>query len=218
MYVDSNFTQVYFTTNGSQSPEWVRVLSASVMYDTISIVHGKKILVFVEKVPSWILLLPLAPLLNTCHCYLQISSQNSGFPGCFCVPNIGGLVQDCGNSRGPGLTWIHIQHKVWDKITYPFPNFNGCAVEVWEWISNLIWHLIMDVITYPCWDQNQSLLVKGAPVHQQFWYLNRRRANTVHNLGADLHYCNSGYRYWWLLVHVMAETVPKQCKNMQAGL
>ena len=26
--------------------------------------------------------------------------------------------------------------KVWDEITYPFPNFNGCTIEVWEWISN----------------------------------------------------------------------------------
>ena len=24
------------------------------------------------------------------------------------------------------------------QITYPFPNFNGCTVEVWEWISNFI--------------------------------------------------------------------------------
>ena len=24
------------------------------------------------------------------------------------------------------------------SITYPFPNFNGCTVEVWEWISNSI--------------------------------------------------------------------------------
>ena len=28
--------------------------------------------------------------------------------------------------------------EVWDEITHPFPNFNGCAVEVWEWISNFI--------------------------------------------------------------------------------
>ena len=41
-----------------------------------------------------------------------------------------------------GLTlipaWIsnHMSSKVWDEITYPFPNFNGCTVEVWEWISN----------------------------------------------------------------------------------
>ena len=27
---------------------------------------------------------------------------------------------------------IYIHHKVWDEIIYPFPNFNGCIVEVWE--------------------------------------------------------------------------------------
>ena len=37
--------------------------------------------------------------------------------------------------------------KVWDEITYPFPNFNGATVEVWVWISNFIPHIIMDVIT-----------------------------------------------------------------------
>ena len=26
----------------------------------------------------------------------------------------------------------YIQYKVWDEITYPFPNFNGEAVEVWN--------------------------------------------------------------------------------------
>ena len=40
--------------------------------------------------------------------------------------------------------------KVWDEITYPFLNFNGCTVEVYEWISNFIPHFIIDVITYPC--------------------------------------------------------------------
>ena len=31
-------------------------------------------------------------------------------------------------------TWIsnHIPSKVWDEITYPFPNFNDSTVEVWE--------------------------------------------------------------------------------------
>ena len=44
-------------------------------------------------------------------------------------------------------TWIsnHIPSKVWDGITYPFPNFNGATVEVWGWISNFIAHLILDV-------------------------------------------------------------------------
>ena len=43
-------------------------------------------------------------------------------------------------------------NKMWDEITYPFPNFNIEAVEVWEWISNSIPYFIVDVITYPCWD------------------------------------------------------------------
>ena len=50
--------------------------------------------------------------------------------------------------------WIsnRMSIKVWDGITYPFLNFNGCTVEVSEWISNFIPHFIMDVITYLCWD------------------------------------------------------------------
>ena len=39
--------------------------------------------------------------------------------------------------------------QVWDEITYPFPNFNGCTVELWEWISNFIPHFIMRLISYP---------------------------------------------------------------------
>ena len=43
-----------------------------------------------------------------------------------------------------GLTLIparicnHNHYRVWDVITYPFPNFNGCTVEVWDWISNFV--------------------------------------------------------------------------------
>ena len=29
-------------------------------------------------------------------------------------------------------------HKVWDKITYPFSNSNGAAVEIWEELDNFI--------------------------------------------------------------------------------
>ena len=35
---------------------------------------------------------------------------------------------------------IHMQYKVWNKITNRFPNFNGAAVEVWVWKSNFIPH------------------------------------------------------------------------------
>ena len=47
-----------------------------------------------------------------------------------------------------GLTltpaWIndYIHYKVWDGITYPFPNINGSTVEVWEWNSNFTPHFI----------------------------------------------------------------------------
>ena len=34
----------------------------------------------------------------------------------------------------------YIHYKMWDEIAYPFPNFNGSTVEVWEWISNTISH------------------------------------------------------------------------------
>ena len=43
---------------------------------------------------------------------------------------------------------------VWDEITYIFPNFNGATVEVWEWISNMIQHIMMDAITNQCCDQS----------------------------------------------------------------
>ena len=41
---------------------------------------------------------------------------------------------------------------MWYEITYPFPNFNGVNVEVWEWISNFIPHFTGHGISYPCWD------------------------------------------------------------------
>ena len=52
---------------------------------------------------------------------------------------------------------------MWDDINYPYPNFNGCTIEVWEWISNFIPHYTRCVITCPCWDLSQSMLVKWAP-------------------------------------------------------
>ena len=45
--------------------------------------------------------------------------------------------------------WIinYIHYKVWDDITFPFPNFNGASVEVWEWMNNIIPHFTEQVIT-----------------------------------------------------------------------
>ena len=35
-----------------------------------------------------------------------------------------------------GLNELTCPEKVWYEITYPFPNFNGAAIEVWESLSN----------------------------------------------------------------------------------
>ena len=74
--------------------------------------------------------------------------SNTSFWGIFCIATA---------PRGAFLTlipaWIsnYIPSDVWDEITYPFTNFNGATIEVWEWISNFIQPFIMVAITYPCW-------------------------------------------------------------------
>ena len=45
----------------------------------------------------------------------------------------------------------YMPSKVWDGITYPFPNFNVSTVEFWQRVSNFIPYFVMDVITYPCY-------------------------------------------------------------------
>ena len=51
-----------------------------------------------------------------------------------------------------GLTLIparisdYIHYKVWNEISYSFPNFNSADVEVLEWISNFISHCTAHVI------------------------------------------------------------------------
>ena len=49
-----------------------------------------------------------------------------------------------------------------DQITHPFPNFNGAAVEVWEWINRIIPHFTWHVFSYPCCDEIWTMLVKEA--------------------------------------------------------
>ena len=66
------------------------------------------------------------------------------------------------NTRCPfylhGLTltpaWIsyHIHHKMWNEITYPFPNFNGATIELWEWVNNFIPHFTGHINTCPFCD------------------------------------------------------------------
>ena len=58
--------------------------------------------------------------------------------------------------------WIsnHLLSELWDDITYPFRNFNGCTVEVSEWISNVIPHFTEQVYwltLIPAWISNHLL-------------------------------------------------------------
>ena len=68
--------------------------------------------------------------------------------------------------------WIshHMLIKVWDKCTYPFPNFNGATVEAWEWMSNFFSDFTRYLITYPCCDSSWTMFIKGALwVCQWYW-------------------------------------------------
>ena len=42
----------------------------------------------------------------------------------------------------PSKDKYHTPSKMWDEIVYPFPNFNGWTVQVWEWTSYFISHFI----------------------------------------------------------------------------
>ena len=60
--------------------------------------------------------------------------------------------------------------KVWDEITYPFPNFNRSTIEVFEWISNFIPHFIMDVISHLCTCQSIGSTIDDTGKHtEQTW-------------------------------------------------
>ena len=64
------------------------------------------------------------------------------------------ISQDTENEWPLLLTWLsnYIHYNMWNKITYPFPNFNSTVIEVWKLISNFIPHFTGHVVTYPCWD------------------------------------------------------------------
>ena len=60
--------------------------------------------------------------------------------------------------QGPFLlTWIkfiipasisnYIYHKKWNEIAYPLPNFKGCTIEVWEWISHPTFYWACDYLS-----------------------------------------------------------------------
>ena len=56
------------------------------------------------------------------------------------------------------LIWFNLnlsmdnELQVGNEKSYPFPNFNGTAVEASERTSNFISHFTWRMISYSCWD------------------------------------------------------------------
>ena len=59
---------------------------------------------------------------------------------------------------------------MWNEIVYPFPNFNGSTVEIWESIGNFIPHFTGHVITYQCWDLSYNYVSNRAPGKIVIWH------------------------------------------------
>ena len=58
-------------------------------------------------------------------------------------------------------TWIsNYIHYMWGEITYSI-------VEVWEWVSNFIPHLIGHVIAYPWWHLSSPNISKWGPKYRE---------------------------------------------------
>ena len=107
------------------------------------------------------------------------------------------------------------------------PNFSDATAEVWAWIINLIMHFARYVITYPCWNSSQTMLVKGATdnilehgnlIHK-FWP--RPLICTIVNTNYINHYnptiWDSEYLNQWLtttLLHVINKAVSSACKYL----
>ena len=69
----------------------------------------------------------------------------------------GGWGGGVGGGGGGGGGWASMDMynmigQVWDEITHPFTNFNGCIDEVLEWINNFISYFILELIIHPCKD------------------------------------------------------------------
>ena len=88
--------------------------------------------------------------------------------------------------------------KVCDEITYPFPNFNSCTVEVLEWMSNFIPHFMMDTFTYPWWDQRKSMLAARALEQKRpsFCIRHFKMHSRESNVQYEIQYHQNITEYW----------------------
>ena len=74
-----------------------------------------------------------------------------------------------------------------DEVIYPFPNFNGCTVDIGELINNLNHHFTGHAINYPCWGYDPCNLVTVAVydtsiVHWTVWLFSVLNLTNSYNL------------------------------------
>ena len=85
----------------------------------------------------------------------------------------------------PTVDSNYIHCKVWDEITYSFPNFNGATIEVCQWISYSIPHFTRHVITHRSlqWRHNVQDSVSNHQPHDCLLnHLFRRRSKKTSKL------------------------------------
>ena len=93
----------------------------------------------------------------------------------------------------------YTNHKMWNEITYPFPNFNGCTVEVWEWIRNFILYFTEHVITYPgplIFSIFQEICTRSALCYVFLWFGTGRSYPQVYFTHDDVIKWKHFPRYW----------------------
>ena len=83
------------------------------------------------------------------------------------------------------------------KIPYPLPNIHGDV----EWVDNSIPHFIIDLITHPCWDSRQSVLVKRDSwmTHSSLIYREPYKLQDNISIRSCLcAYCSLYISQWWI--------------------
>ena len=74
--------------------------------------------------------------------------------------------------------------KVWNKITYPSPNFNNCPMEIWQWISDCIYFYVPLKVDVYCWENKQMHGLKNRlPVQVHNLTNLRTHGQHLHALG-----------------------------------
>ena len=82
------------------------------------------------------LIKPYHKLLHNCH----VSSWRPHLPD-FEIFDGSRLTQPLKST--PALTCNNIHCKVWGEITYPYPNFNGAAIELWKRFHSTLYRSVI---------------------------------------------------------------------------